>query len=97
MTNNFQLDDFSVISVDAEMHLVTYPFEMIFQGTRVVGTMEQGSNGTYKFHWSTRIPSDLEIMNLAPVVNAILSAYEAQVRSNLEVEIIEEIIQKISK
>lgn len=97
MRNNNPNEGIDILSVDAEIHLATYPFEMSFRGARVVGTMEQRVDGTYKFHWSTRIPSELEVMNLAPVVNAILSAYEAQVRSNLEDEIIEEIIQKISK
>lgn len=97
MRNNNPKEGFEILSVDAEIHLATYPFEMTFHDTRLVGTMEQRADGTYKFHWSTRIPSELEVMNLAPVVNAILNAYEAQVRSNLEDEIIEEIIQKISK
>ncbi len=87
----------TIISVDAEIHLATYPFEMNFQGSRVVGTLEQRVDGAFRFHWNTQIPPELEVMNHAPVINAILSAYEAQVRSNLEDEIIEEIIQKISK
>jgi hypothetical protein len=97
MRNSGHQTEISIISVDAEIHLATYPFEMNFQGLRVVGTMEQRVDGEFRFQWSTRIPSELEVMNLAPVINAILSAYEAQVRSNLEDEIIEEIIQKISK
>lgn len=97
MTAKNQEFDISVISVDAEIHLATYPFELSFHGTRVVGAMEQRADGSYKFHWSTRIPSELDVMDLAHVVNAILRAYEEQVRSNLEDEIIDEIIQKISK
>ena len=96
MRNNDQVA-ITIISVDAEIHLATYPFEMNFQGSRVVGTMEQRVDGAFRFHWNTQIPPELEVMNHAPVINAILSAHEAQVRSNLEDEIIEEIIQKISK
>lgn len=97
MSENHSAEEILIISVDSEIHLATYPFELKFNGERIVGTMEKRGDGTFQFHWNTRIPPALENMDPPILIWAILNAHEQQVRDNLEDEITEKIIRKISR
>ena len=92
------MEDFpnlEITSVDREIYLAIYPFELRFEKRVYSGLLEvHGETGASALHWKTQVPESLLKIDSETFYAQIMRAFEAQELNNARYLIAHELLEK---